>query len=118
LRYGHLDAWDKAIIKLANEYMLLALAPAVQLYLDPDKKILAYERGGLIFVFSFHPTESILGLPVHVPVAGKYKILLDSDEKEYGGFQRLDQKIVYPTDKKQRLELYVPNRTAVVLKME
>jgi 1,4-alpha-glucan branching enzyme len=115
LRYGHLDAWDKAIIKLATDYMLLAAAPAVQLYLDPDKKILAYERSGLIFVFSFHPTESFFGLPIQVPVAGQYKILLNSDEKEFGGFERLDQTLSYPTDKNRCLELYVPNRTVVVL---
>ncbi|RAI87984.1 1,4-alpha-glucan branching enzyme [Algoriphagus yeomjeoni] len=115
LRYGQLDAWDKSIIKLATDYQLLASAPAVQLYLDPDKKILAYERAGLIFVFSFHPTESFFGLPIHVKNAGTYKILLNSDEKEFGGFQRLDQNINYPTDKHDSLQLYVPNRTVVVL---
>ncbi|PZX61271.1 1,4-alpha-glucan branching enzyme [Algoriphagus ratkowskyi] len=116
LRYGQLDAWDKAIIKLATDYLLLAAAPAVQLHLDPDKKILAYERSGLIFVFSFHPTESFFGLAIQVPTAGKYKILLNSDEKEFSGFERLDQTISYPTDKHQCLQLYVPNRTVMVLK--
>jgi 1,4-alpha-glucan branching enzyme len=115
LRYGQLDAWDKAIIKLANDYLLLASAPAVQLYLDPDKKILAYERSGLIFVFSFHPTESFFGLPIHVKKAGDYKILLNSDEKEFSGFERLDQSVIYPTDDYQCLKLYIPNRTVLVL---
>jgi 1,4-alpha-glucan branching enzyme len=115
LRYGQLDAWDKAIIKLANDYLLLASAPAVQLYLDPDKKNLAYERSGLIFVFSFHPTESFFGLPIHVKKAGDYKILLNSDEKEFSGFERLDQSVIYPTDDYQCLKLYIPNRTVLVL---
>lgn len=116
LRYGQLDAWDKAIIKLATDYQLLASAPAEQLHLDPDKKILAYERNGLIFVFSFHPTESFFGLPVHVKNAGEYMILLNSDEKKFSGFERLNLKVNYFTDEHQCLRLYVPNRTALVLK--
>ncbi|MDR7131074.1 1,4-alpha-glucan branching enzyme [Algoriphagus sp. 4150] len=115
LRYGQLGAWDKAIIKLANEYRLLASAPAAQLHLDPDKKILAYERAGLVFVFSFHPTESFFGLPIHVKESGEYKILLDSDQKEFSGFERLDQAINYPTDEHRCIKLYVPNRTVLVL---
>lgn len=116
LRYGQLGAWDKTIIKLANEYLILAAAPAVQLHLDPDKKILAYERAGLIFVFSFHPTESFFGLPVHVKQAGEYKHLLNSDEKKFSGFERLDKNVNYFTDEHSCIKLYVPNRTVLVLK--
>jgi 1,4-alpha-glucan branching enzyme len=116
LRYQQLDLWDKAMILLAKDYTLLASTPAVQLHLDPDKKILAYERAGLIFVFSFHTTESFFGLPIKVPKAGNYQIILHTDETEYGGFERLDKKISYPTDKDQSIQLYVPNRTAMVLK--
>ncbi|WP_192085266.1 alpha-amylase family glycosyl hydrolase [Algoriphagus sp. Y33] len=115
LRYGQLGAWDKAIIKLANDYQLLASAPAAQLHLDPDKKILAYERAGLVFVFSFHPTESFFGLPIHVGKAGEYSILLDSDQKEFSGFERLDQTVNYFTDEHQCMQLYLPNRTVLVL---
>ncbi|WPR73659.1 alpha-amylase family glycosyl hydrolase [Algoriphagus sp. NG3] len=116
LRYGQLDAWDKAIIKLATDYNLLASPAAVQLHLDADKKILAYERGGLIFVFSFHPTESFFGLPVHVNHAGDYRIILNSDEEKFSGFERLDSKLLYPADESLCLRLYIPNRTVVILK--
>ena len=116
LRYGQLNAWDKEMIKLANDYDILASKPAVQLHLDPDKKILAYERAGLIFVFSFNPTASFFGFAIRVLEEGNYKILLNSDEKEFGGFERLDNKINYPTDKNQCLLAYVPNRTMMVFK--
>lgn len=117
LRYTHLDAWDKAIIKLANDYQLLASDPAEQLHLDPDKKILAYERNNLIFVFSFHPTESFFGLPIHVKTAGEYKILLNSDQKEFSGFERIDHKVNYFTDEHQCIKVYMPNRTVLVLEI-
>ncbi|MBB6325189.1 1,4-alpha-glucan branching enzyme [Algoriphagus iocasae] len=116
LRYGQLNAWDKEMIQLANEYDILASKPAVQLHLDPDKKILAYERAGLIFVFSFNPTASFFGFAIRVLEEGNYKILLNSDQKEFGGFERLDNKINYPTDKNQCLLAYVPNRTMMVFK--
>jgi len=115
LRYQQLDKWDKVMIQLAKDYQLLASAPGVQLHLDPEKKILAYERGGLIFVYSFHPTESYFGFPIRVPEAGTYQIILDSDEKEYGGFARLDKTVKYKTDKDQIVNLYVPNRVVMVL---
>ena len=115
LRYRQLDAWDKVMIHLATEHHLLSSPPAEQLFLDPDKKILAYTRGGLIFVFSFHPTESYFGFPIRMPEAGTYHILFSSDEKIYGGFERLDKSIAYPTDKDQQVHLYVPNRVVMVM---
>ncbi len=115
LRYQQLDAWDKAMIKLATDYQILASAPAVQLHLDPDKKIIAYERGGLVFVFSFNPNESLLGFEITLPKAGNYKIILNSDDKQFGGFDRLDGTISYATNKTNQVSLYIPNRVMMVL---
>lgn len=116
LRYGQLASWDKSMIQLAKDYQLLASKHAVQLHLDPNKKILAYERAGLIFVFSFHPTESFSGFAIQVPEAGSYQLILDSDDKEFGGFERLDTSTTFLTNENQCLLLYVPNRTMMVLK--
>jgi 1,4-alpha-glucan branching enzyme len=43
---------------------------------------LAFERAGLVFVFNFHYSRSYR-LPYHVP-AGRYRMILDSDEPESG----------------------------------
>lgn len=118
LRYSQLGAWDKAMTNLGTKYLLLAAPHANQLHLDPDKKILAFERAGLIFIFSFHPTESFLAFPIRVPEFGSYENILDSDRKEFGGFERLDPNVNYPTDKNQSVLLYIPNRTMMVLKKE
>ncbi len=115
LRYQQLDLWDKAMIQLAKDHQLLSAPPAVQLYLDPDKKIIAYERGNMVFVFSFHPTESFFGFPIRMPAQDSYRITLHSDEKEYGGFDRLDKAIVYATDSDQIAHLYIPNRVVMVM---
>lgn len=118
LRYGQLAAWDKSMIQLAKDFQILASQHAQQLHLDPDKKILAYERAGLIFVFSFHPTESFSGFAIQVPWPGSYQLILDSDEKEFGGFERLDTSTTFLTNENQCVLLYIPNRAMMVLKQK
>lgn len=115
LRYGQLGAWDKAMTSLVTKYRLLNSPHAKQLHLDPDKKIIAYERADLIFVFSFHPTESFSSFPIYVNAAGSYRIILNSDSTVYGGFERIDETMDYPTDEHQCALLYIPNRMMMVL---
>lgn len=52
-------------------------------------KVIVYERAGLLFVFNFHPSQSFADYRVGVEQAGKYEIVLSSDEKKYGGFDRV-----------------------------
>lgn len=115
LRYSQLAAWDKAMIQLATAHELLLAGPAQQLYLEPNKKVLAYTRGNLIFVFCLHPSDSFEGLAIPVPSAGDYQLLLHSDAPEFGGFDRLDTALTYTTNAKQELLLYVPSRVGMVL---
>jgi len=53
-------------------------------------KVVVFERGGLLFVFNFHSTNSFADYRVGVDVAGEYKIVLSSDDKQYGGFENVD----------------------------
>jgi 1,4-alpha-glucan branching enzyme len=118
LRYHDLFEWDKAMIKLVTEHQVLASLPANQLHLDPDKKILVFERAGLIFAFCFHVSESYFGFEFKVPEKGKYKIILNSDDKRFGGFARIEGDPVYQTDKSQILQIYLPNRTCLIFKKQ
>lgn len=115
LRYKQLAAWDKAMIHLVTPHELLLAGPALQLYLEPNKKVLAYTRGNLIFVFCLHPSDSFEGLAIPVPSAGDYQLLLHSDAPEFGGFDRLDSTLIYTTNANQELQLYVPSRVGMVL---
>lgn len=118
LRYHDLFAWDKAMIQLIKSHEVLAAAPAEQLFLEADKKILAYERGGLVFVFNFHVTESYFGLELPVPESGTYTIVLNSDENQFGGFDRIEGNPTYPTTKKKKIQIYLPNRSCLVFKKQ
>ena len=115
LRYQQLFSWDKAMIQLVTQHHLLSSGPAQQLYLEPTKKVLAYTRGNLIFVFSLHPSDSYEGFAIPVPSTGDYKVVLHTDGLEFGGFDRLDSELIYSTNANQELLLYIPSRVGMVL---
>jgi 1,4-alpha-glucan branching enzyme len=60
-------------------------------------KVIVFERAGLLFVFNFHPTNSFQDYRVGVDVAGEYKIVLSSDDKQYGGFENVDVNTTFVT---------------------
>ncbi|MGI4865636.1 MAG: alpha amylase C-terminal domain-containing protein [Janthinobacterium lividum] len=121
LRFSQLLAFDKAMLQVARERQLLTKGPATLLNIDHGNQVIAFERAGLVFVFSFNPTESFFDYSIPVSATGHYQLVLSSDRSEFGGYSRLDETVVYDTvggggtAKAPRLRLYLPNRTALVL---
>ena len=121
LRFSQLGAFDQAMLALTRERQLLTQGPAQLLNLDAGNKIITFERAGLVFVFSFSVSESFPDYGIPVPAAGRYRLVLSTDRSEFGGFARLDEKMIYDTfggrgtADAPRLRLYVPSRTALVL---
>jgi 1,4-alpha-glucan branching enzyme len=60
-------------------------------------KVIVFERAGLLFIFNFHPTQSFTDYRVGVEVDGEYKIVLSSDDKQYGGFENVEVNSRYVT---------------------
>ena len=116
LRYGMLAAFDRAMLKLAAERRWLDSGPAEQLHVDQENQVLVFARGGDVFVFSFNPVRSIADYEFQVPVAGSYRILLSSDDEEFGGHARIDTTQPCLTGTGTRMiRVYLPTRTALVL---
>jgi 1,4-alpha-glucan branching enzyme len=121
LKYKYLDNFDKAMIRVVKENKVLSASAAWQLNMDTANKVIIFERGGLLFVFNFSPTNSIPNYKLWVPRAGAYKIILNSDHSDFGGFNRIQDDILYHTfmeDNTNKLYLYITNRTALVLKAQ
>lgn len=116
LKYKYLANWDRAMLTLVKEYNILGPAQARQLNMDTTNNVIIFEKNHLIFVFNFSTGNSIFGYKLWVPTEGDYTILLNSDKREFGGFERVDDTIDYPTDEYQFLSVYLTNRTALVLK--
>ncbi len=122
LRYHYLGDFDREMIHLIRKINLYS-DTCRHVKTDQADLVIAFERQGLLFVFNFHPTRSFTdyGLAVN---AGKYKTLLCTDQPDFGGFGRYDTGIVHRTSiersfgLKQSLKLYLPSRTALVLRRQ
>jgi 1,4-alpha-glucan branching enzyme len=119
LRYKQMYAFGSEMVNMANEQQIVSASPAQQLNLDQANHTLIFERNNLIFCFNFSPSNSIPDYRFKVPASGKYEVLLNSDKKAFGGFDRVDDGMTYPTVTlfgEHFLSVYLPNRTALVLK--
>ncbi|MEZ7957105.1 MAG: alpha amylase C-terminal domain-containing protein [Rubritalea sp.] len=118
LKYQYLAKFDKDLVHLGKKYDLLNADHAQQLWTDNDDKVLAYERGNLIFITNLHHEQSQPSYRLPVPQAGKFKIILSTDQPEYGGHNRVSMDIEYFTElsyEQNAMHLYIPCRTSLVL---
>ena len=117
LRYGCLMKFEKEMIGLFKKKKILSKEP-VSVYNDEQKQILVLKRNGYLFVFNFSPTNSYDSYLVDAD-PGKYKVVLDTDWKEFNGFERNSRKTAHFTiysEAGNKLSLYLPSRSAFVLK--
>lgn len=118
LKYKYMNDFDKDMISLISDNKILKSKKIEKLHEDEVNNVLIFKKGDLIFVFNFHPENSIEDYQFYVPKTGKYKVTFSSDDENYGGFQRVDKQYVYKTEKidqVNKLRIFVPNRTAFVL---
>ena len=124
LRYRYLRNFDKAMVNLVRQEAVLDEVPELFVQ-DEEKKILIFKRKSCIFALNFNPTSSFADYSFAAP-AGKYEVVLNTDENEFDGFSRLKTGEVHfsvPVKSengsgkyKDSLSLYLPSRTAIVLK--
>ena len=124
LRYRYLRNFDKAMVNLVRQEAVLDEVPELFVQ-DEEKKILIFKRKSCIFALNFNPVSSFTDYGFAAP-AGKYEVELSSDENEFDGFSRVKAGEVHfsmpvPSENgngkyKDSLSLYLPSRTAVVLK--
>lgn len=123
LCYQFLDLFDRDMINLAKALDLLSSNHIQHLWEHNGDKILIFLRADHIFTFNFHPAHSYSDYQFQAP-AGEYRIVLNSDDTRYGGHGRVDNAVHHFTQQTappshdhawNRLSLYLPNRTALVL---
>jgi 1,4-alpha-glucan branching enzyme len=108
LKYHFLANFDKAMTDIIRQ---LASDPSDAFIHDEDH-VIGYVRGGLVFAYNFHPTQSFENYGFSVP-SGDYGMILSSDDSQFGGSGRIDATLNYPSN--GLIKLYLPARTAVVL---
>ena len=118
LKYQYLHAFEKAMVDMAKKNRVIA-GHDKQLQLDNTAKTLVYKKGSAIFAYNFHPYHSYDGCFVTMPEEGEYKVVMSTDDYCYGGHGRIYHQTYTAAenqDGKIGFKLYLPSRTAVVLK--
>lgn len=123
LRYHYLGDFDKAMLNLIKSIKHFEKTPIVRLWDNDGDQILAYMRDNLVFVFNFNPDRSFSDYGFLAP-EGKYEVVLNTDAVCFGGNGLVDDSVphftqfdgLYKKDGKGWLKLYIPARTAFVLK--
>ena len=123
LCYHYLGDFDKKMLEVLKSIKAFNTTPVQEIWHNDGDQVLAYSRGDLIFVFNFNPTQSFTDYGFLVPT-GSYSVLLNTDDPAFGGNGLTDDSITHLTnydpayveEHKEWLKLYVPARTAMVLK--
>lgn len=125
LRYKYLNQFDIAMEHLEDKYKWLSAPQGYVSLKNEGDKVIAFERAGVLFVFNFHPTQSYSDYRLGVEVPGTYRIILDTDSEEFGGFNRVDTEktrcLTTPfewNNRKNFIQIYLPCRTALALALE
>jgi 1,4-alpha-glucan branching enzyme len=125
LKYSYLLRFDNAMIRLHKEYGILDDMVVYRIFENNYDKVIAFRRGDFLLVFNFHPNNSFTDYGI--PLKGKFRIVLDTDDPAFGGFNRINRNSFYTSTRKTEkptidqpfyLYLYLPSRCALVLKRE
>ena len=123
LCYHYLADFDAAMIHLLRKLKSISKVPVQEINANDSDQVLAFQRDDLFFFFNFSPTRSYTGYGFLVE-QGSYEYVLNSDAIEFGGNGFNDDTVLhytnydplYAADNKGWLNLYLPARTACVLR--
>ena len=123
LCYHLLGDFDRNMLDVIKKEKDFIKTPVVEIWHNDGDQVLAFMRGDLLFVFNFSPSRSFTDYGFLVPT-GSYDVLLNTDAKEFGGNGFADDSMphitnydqLYAAQHKEWLKLYIPSRSAVVLR--
>ncbi len=123
LCYHYLGDFDEAMLSVLKSEKKIEKTPVQEIWHNDGDQILAYTRGDLLFVFNFNPSQSFTDYGFIVK-QGAYDVVLNTDNKAFGGNGLADDSVrhftnydpIYEQDNKGWLKLYIPARSAVVLR--
>ena len=125
LKYHELNDFDNAMVHLIADVYNFQQLPVTKLWEQDADQVLAYRRGDLVFVYNFNPIKAFSDYGILTP-PGEYRTVLSTDNPAYGGFGNIDETVshftiadpLYSPLGVEWLRLYLPPRTAMVLKLQ
>ena len=119
LKFKYLANFDRAMVHLAKDGFLSNNEPCYGIAINEADQVMIFKRGNYYMVFNFSPTNSYTDYGIFVD-PGKFKVLLNTDNPEFGGFGSIDESYIYYTERmpynkdQYQLKLYIPARTAMI----
>jgi 1,4-alpha-glucan branching enzyme len=89
LRYRYMADFDKAMLDFVKKYKILKASTPQELWIDESNNLLVFERGDMIFVFNFHPSNSLFDYQIQTHKIGQFELIFNSDAPYFGGFDRI-----------------------------
>ncbi|MBX9189850.1 1,4-alpha-glucan-branching enzyme [Bacteroides sp. K03] len=123
LTYHYMADFDEDMLKVIKSIKDFQATPIQEIWHNDGDQVLVYQRRDLIFVFNFNPKQSFTDYGFLV-APGAYEVILNTDSVQFGGNGLSDDTIthftisdpLYKKEKKEWLKLYIPARTAMVLR--
>lgn len=119
LKYSALLRFDNDMLAFARENEQLG-GESENLWMDEQRKLLAYRKDDFIYLFNFSPISSYPNFFLPTREIGQYQCVFSSDREKYGGQGRIDEQYVYTAKSAfgqgVGFEVYTPSRTVAVFK--
>lgn len=120
--YHDLGQFDQYMIELIKSIPQFNQSAIEKLWDNEGDQMVAFRRSDLVFIFNFNGNKSFSDYGI-LADKGIYEIVLNTDNKNFGGFGLIDEDIKHRTIKeplhesgREWLKLYIPARSALVLR--
>lgn len=113
LKYEWLGTFDRRMVEVLSK---LTDQGTHYVEVSQHARAISFYRDGYLFAFNFSPDTSLTGHQLMAP-AGSYRVLLSTDDPEFGGQGRIDHAtefLTHPQSDIQFIKAYLPARTATV----
>ena len=114
LKYQWLGDFDAALMKIIRQ---IDNSDIQHLTVRQSDYTVSFMHGDFLFVINFSPDKSHSDYAVPAE-AGSYKLALSSDDKNFGGQERIDHNSRFftsPAHNNHNLKVYLPARTGIIL---
>ena len=114
LKYQWLGDFDAALMKIIRQ---IDNPNVHHLTVRQSDHTASFMHGDFLFAINFSPDKSHSDYAV-LAEAGSYKLALSSDDKNFGGQERIDHNSRFftsPADNSHNLKVYLPARTGIIL---
>ena len=114
LKYQWLGDFDAALMKIIRQ---IDNPNIHHLTVHQSDHMVSFMHGDFLFVINFSPNKSHSDYAVPAE-AGSYQLTLSSDDKNFGGQERIDHNSRFftsPAHNNHNLKVYLPARTGIIL---